>query len=167
MDITSIKDFSIFNDLIDSEIKLFTEKISYIDIQSEENFITEGDIGDSIYLLMSGEVEINQALTLSMNKGEVDNREKAIIKLNSDLKPLFGEMSLFNEGDRRTASVKALTKCKLAKIGKKELFDICNAHPKTGYKVMQNLCRSLCSNLVKANQNVLKLTTAFSLILER
>ncbi len=76
-------------------------------------------------------------------------------------------MSLFNEGDRRTASVKALTDCKLAKITKEELFEICNAHPETGYKVMQNLCRTLCGNLVKANQNVLKLTTAFSLILER
>jgi len=50
---------------------------------------------------------------------------------------------------------------------KEELFEVCDAHPNTGHKVMQNLCRVLCGNLVKANQNVLKLTTAFSLILER
>lgn len=167
MDIRALKDFSIFHNLDESEIKLFADKISHVNVPSGENFIIEGDIGDSIFLLLDGEVEINQALTLSMNKGEVDNREKAIIKLSSDIKPLFGEMSLFNEGDRRTANVKALSKCQLAKIGKEELFEICNAFPETGYKVMQNLCRSLCSNLVKANQNVLKLTTAFSLILER
>jgi hypothetical protein len=63
--------------------------------------------------------------------------------------------------------VKALSACKLAKIMKEELFELCDAHPETGDKVMQNLCRILCGNLVKANQNVLKLTTAFSLILER
>lgn len=167
MDIKVLKDFSIFHDLDQSEIKLFSDKISIVDVSSGEKFIIEGDIGDSIFLLLEGAVEINQALTLSMNKGEADNREKSIIKLSSDIKPLFGEMSLFNDGDRRTANVKALTKCKLAKINKNEFFEICNAFPETGYKVMQNLCRSLCGNLVKANQNVLKLTTAFSLILER
>jgi len=167
MDVNALKGFTIFSGLEESQIKLFAEKISIVDVPAKDNFIVEGDIGDSIFLLLEGEVEINQALTLSMNKGEIDNREKAIIKLTSEIKPLFGEMSLFNDGDRRTANVKALSACKLAKIMKGELFELCDAHPETGYKVMQNLCRILCGNLVKANQNVLKLTTAFSLILER
>ena len=167
MDIGTLKDFSIFKGLDESEIKLFENKISSVDVSEGNYFIIEGDVGDSIFLLLEGEVEINQALTLSMNKSDADNREKAIINLSSESKPLFGEMSLFNESDQRTASVKALSDCKLAKIMKEELFEICDAHPNTGYKVMQNLCKTLCGNLVKANQNVLKLTTAFSLILER
>ena len=167
MDIGALKDFSIFKGLDESEIKLFEDKISSVDVSEGNYFIIEGDVGDSIFLLLEGEVEINQALTLSMNKSDADNREKAIINLSSESKPLFGEMSLFNESDQRTASVKALSDCKLAKIMKEELFEICDAHPNTGYKVMQNLCKTLCGNLVKANQNVLKLTTAFSLILER
>lgn len=167
MDIGALKDFSIFKGLDESEIKLFEDKISSVDVSEGNSFIIEGDVGDSIFLLLEGEVEINQALTLSMNKSDADNREKTIIKLSSESKPLFGEMSLFIEGDQRTASVKALSDCKLAQIMKEELFKVCDAHPNTGYKVMQNLCRTLCGNLVKANQNVLKLTTAFSLILER
>lgn len=167
MDIVAFKDYSIFTGLDDAEIKLFTDKATPVDIKKGNNFIVEGDVGDSIFLLLKGEVEVNQALTLSMNKGGTDNREKAITKLSSDFKLFFGEMSLFNDGDRRTASVKALTDCNLAKIKKEILFEICDAHPETGYKVMQNFCRTLCGNLVKANQNVLKLTTAFSLILER
>ena len=167
MDIGALKDFSIFKGLDESEIKLFEDKISSVDVSEGNYFIIEGDVGDSIFLLLEGEVEINQALTLFMNKSDADNREKTIIKLSSESKPLFGEMSLFNESDQRTASVKALSDCKLAKIMKEELFEICDAHPNTGYKVMQNLCKTLCGNLVKANQNVLKLTTAFSLILER
>ena len=167
MDIGALKDFSIFKGLDESEIKLFEDKISSVDVSEGNYFIIEGDVGDSIFLLLEGEVEINQALTLFMNKSDADNREKAIIKLSSESKPLFGEMSLFIEGDQRTASVKALSDCKLAQIMKEELFKVCDAHPNTGYKVMQNLCRTLCGNLVKANQNVLKLTTAFSLILER
>jgi len=167
MDIGALKDFSIFKGLDESEIKLFEDKISSVDVSEGNYFIIEGDVGDSIFLLLEGEVEINQALTLFMNKSDADNREKAIIKLSSESKPLFGEMSLFIEGEQRTASVKALSDCKLAQIMKEELFKVCDAHPNTGYKVMQNLWRTLCGNLVKANQNVLKLTTAFSLILER
>ena len=167
MDIGALKDFSIFKGLDESEIKLFEDKISSVDVSEGNYFIIEGDVGDSIFLLLEGEVVINQALTLFMNKSDADIREKAIIKLSSESKPLFGEMSLFNESDQRTASVKALSDCKLAQIMKEELFKVCDAHPNTGFKVMQNLCRVLCGNLVKANQNVLKLTTAFSLILER
>ncbi|MFQ6677618.1 MAG: cyclic nucleotide-binding domain-containing protein [Fidelibacterota bacterium] len=167
MDLKAYKEYSIFDGLDITEIKLFIDKAHTVNVTKGDTFIVEGEVGDSIFLLLKGEVEVNQALTLSMNKSEADNREKAITKLSSDYKLFFGEMSLFNDGDRRTASVKALTNCTLSKIGKDELFEICNEHPETGYKVMQNLCRTLCRNLVKANQNVLKLTTAFSLILER
>lgn len=167
MEANDLKDFSIFKNLSPEELDTFTPVIKLVKVPAGGKLISEGDVGDSIYLLQSGQVEINQALTLSMNKNETDNREKAIIKLSSDLRPLFGEMSLFHDGDRRTANVKALTDCTLAQIMKNDLFEICEAHPKIGYKVMRNLGGTLSGNLVKANQNVLKLTTAFSLILER
>ena len=81
--------------------------------------------------------------------------------------PQFGEMSIFSEGDVRTANVRAQTDCTLAKIDKEDLFKICNDNPKIGFLVMRNLGRIITQNLIKANQNVLKLTTAFSLILDR
>jgi CRP-like cAMP-binding protein len=162
-----LKKFSIFNNLTEAEIDHFQEVIREVRVPTGEYFIREGEVGDSIYLLLDGEVEINQALTLPMSRGQVDNREKAIINLSSEMHPLFGEMSLFRDDDRRTASVKAQTDCRLAQIMKTDLFRICDTYPDTGYKVMQNLCRVLCTNLVKANENVLKLTTAFSLVLER
>ncbi len=162
-----LRKFQVFTDLSDGELSAFHKVLKNVETAEGEQFITEGEIGDCIYLLLEGEVEINQALTLAMNKDGGDNREKAIIKLTSKIHPLFGEMSMFNEGDRRTANVKALTKCKLIRIEKQDLFSICNAHPKIGYKVMRNLGRIISGNLVKANQNVLKLTTAFSLTLDR
>lgn len=167
MDITYLQKFALFDGLGDRELGEFIEAVREITVPAGENFITEGEMGDSIFLLLKGEVEINQALTLPMGKGSSDNREKSIIRLSSDLRPMFGEMSLFNENDRRTASVKALTECRLAKILKTDLFRICDQYPATGYIVMRNMCGTLCGNLVKANRNVLKLTTAFSLLLER
>ncbi len=167
MDLVRIHQFSIFNQLTDAELNYFKGAFKEVNVPAGTEFIVEGEIGDSIYLLLEGTVEITQNLTLPLSKAGGDNREKAIIKLSSDIRPLFGEMSLFNKDDRRTATVRAMTDCTLGQLMKDELFEICDAHPKMGYKIMQNLCQILCSNLVKANQNVLKLTTAFSLALER
>ena len=162
-----LKQFQIFEDLTDDQIGQFHGALQEVNMDKGEQFIKEGEEGDCIYLLLSGAVEINQALTLSMNKGKSDNREKAILKLSADIHPQFGEMSMFSEGDRRTANVRAESSCVLARLDKTDLFQICDANPDIGYKVMRNLGRIISGNLVKANQNVLKLTTAFSLILER
>ena len=159
--------YKIFEDLSNENINLFLDVIEEVKVDKEENFISEGDEGDSVFLLLKGEVEVNQVLTLSVNKGEIDKREKALIKLSSDDYPQFGEMSMFNEGDRRTANVKAKSNCTLGKINKENLFMICDKNPDVGYKIMRNLGRIISGNLVKANQNILKLTTAFSLILDR
>ena len=167
MENDQLRKFQIFTDLSEEELGVFQEGLKIEEAPAGKQFITEGDLGDCIYLLLNGEVEISQALTLSMNKAGSDNREKAIMKLSSDIHPLFGEMSMFNEGDTRTANVKALTPCKLVRIDKKDLFSICEENPEIGFKVMRNLGRIISGNLVKANQNVLKLTTAFSLTLER
>ena len=83
------------------------------------------------------------------------------------MKPLFGEMSLFDKEDRRSASVKAIIECKLAQLMSDDLLVICDEYPDIGYKVMKNLAKILSRRLVETNQNVLKLTTAFSLVLER
>ena len=162
-----LKNYKIFENLNDDQIDKFHPVISKEKIESGNKFIVEGDEGNSIYLLLKGEAEINQALTLSVNKGESDKREKSIMKLTDKDFPQFGEMSIFSEGDVRTANVRAQTDCTLAKIDKEDLFKICNDNPEIGFLVMRNLGRIITQNLIKANQNVLKLTTAFSLILDR
>lgn len=167
MNTEKLKNYKIFEDLSNENINLFVDVLEEVSVGKGENFISEGDAGDSVFLLLKGEVEVNQVLTLSVNKGEIDRREKALIKLSSDDHPQFGEMSMFSEGDRRTANVQAKSDCTLAKIHKEDLFKICDNNPNVGYKIMRNLGRIISGNLVKANQNVLKLTTAFSLILER
>ncbi len=75
MDINELKQFEIFKGLNDKEVSLFKEKMKNITVPEDENFIVEGEVGDSIYLLLKGNVRINQALTLSMHKGGLDNGE--------------------------------------------------------------------------------------------
>ena len=76
-------------------------------------------------------------------------------------------MSLLGSNDKRTAAVKAITDCEMGIIMKDDLFAICQSDPDIGYAIMKNVASIVTDNLIKANTNVLKLTTAFSLILEK
>ena len=67
--------YRVFKDLADDEIKQFEEMMEVKDYEAEQIIFNEGDIGDSIYLLLDGKVEINQALTMQLSKGDYDTRE--------------------------------------------------------------------------------------------
>ena len=67
--------YRVFKDLSDDEIKQFEEMMKVKDYEAEQIIFNEGDVGDSIYLLLDGKVEINQALTMQLSKGDYDTRE--------------------------------------------------------------------------------------------
>ncbi|MFQ6675021.1 MAG: cyclic nucleotide-binding domain-containing protein [Fidelibacterota bacterium] len=163
----SLGKYRLFEDLDEGHLEKFRKVIKVRDYPAQQVIFHEGEVGDSLYLLLEGKVEINQALTLQLSRGSYDTREKAIINLTSDMFPVFGEMSLLGNDDKRTATVKATTGCKMGVNKKDEFFAICNSDPELGFKVMRNVASIVTDNLIKANQNVLKLTTAFSLILEK
>ena len=135
-------------------------------VKDKEVIMKEGDDGDTIVLLLSGEVSITQALTLKNKKAVSDNREKVLIKLNATLHPFFGEISLFNEVDKRTATITATSECDVAILDDDEIINLCNEDNSLGYKIMKNLAEKLSSSLEKTNNQVLKLTTVFNLILD-
>ncbi|MFQ6608374.1 MAG: cyclic nucleotide-binding domain-containing protein [Fidelibacterota bacterium] len=166
-DLQNLGNFRVFSDLSEEQLNKFRKVAEIREFKAGSVIFDEGDIGDSLYLLLDGEVEINQALTMQLSKGDYDTREKAIIRLTSDYNSCFGEMSLLGSDDKRTAGVRAISDCKMAVIMKNDFFDICNTNQDLGYIVMRNVAAIVTDNLIKANQNVLKLTTAFSLILEK
>ena len=161
-----LSEFSIFNGLTESQINDFIDSIKLESIEKGHDIIREGQDGDSLILLFDGEVSITKALTLMTNKTEIDTREKEMTKLVYTDKPVFGEMSLFNKDDKRTATITATTDCKIGILESTGFFKICDNNPSIGNIIMRNIAGVLAKNLQKTNNQVLKLTTAFSLILE-
>ena len=159
--------FRIFNGLNASQINLFEQKISIIKHSKNDIIFNEGEKGETLFLLLEGEVEITQALTLELSKANFDTREKSILNLKSDQYPIFGEMSIFGSKELRTATVKAISDCKMGEISKFDLLQLCEKDNKICYIVMSNICSIITDNLINANKNILKLTTAFSLILDK
>ena len=165
-DYNIIKEYSLFDGLTESEIQKFISLMKFKTVKDKEVIMKEGDDGDTIVLLLSGEVSITQALTLKNKKAVSDNREKVLIKLNATLHPFFGEISLFNEVDKRTATITATSECDIAILDDDDIINLCNEDNSLGYKIMKNLAEKLSSSLEKTNNQVLKLTTVFNLILD-
>mgnify|MGYP006158116477 FL=1 len=165
-DYNIIKEYSLFDGLTESEIQKFISLMKFKTVKDKEVIMKEGDDGDTIVLLLSGEVSITQALTLKNKKAVSDNREKVLIKLNASLHPFFGEISLFNEVDKRTATITATSECDVAILDDDDIINLCDEDNSLGYKIMKNLAEKLSSSLEKTNNQVLKLTTVFNLILD-
>ena len=165
-DYNIIKKYSLFDGLTEIEIQKFISLMKFEIVKDKGIIMKEGDNGDTIVLLLSGEVSITQALTLKNKKAVSDNREKILIRLDANSYPFFGEISLFNEVDKRTATITATSECNIAIIDDDDIIKLCNDDNSLGYKIMKNLAEKLSSNLEKTNNQVLKLTTVFNLILD-
>ena len=162
-----IKNYSLFDNLSKEEVEKFIALMKFEKIKNKEVIIREGDDGDTIILLLSGEVNITKALTLKNKKTISDNREKMSVTMNSkESHYYFGEFSLFNEVDNRTASISATSDCEIAILNDDDIIKLCNQDHSLGYKIMKNLAEKLALNLETTNNQVLKLTTLFSLILD-
>ena len=167
-DYNLFKNYLIFDGLDEDEINKFINLMKFEKVKSTDIIIKEGDDGDTNVLLLSGEVSITQALTLKNNKTIMDNREKTSIRIDSKKSHhFFGEISLFNEVDKRTATITATTDCEIAILDDNDIVNLCNENHSLGYHIMKNLAEKLASSLEKTNNQVLKLTTVFSLILDK
>ena len=164
MDTKQLLKYSLFNNFTNKEAEKFIKVIKTKDYKSNEIIIKENEIGNSIMLLLEGTVNITKALTIQINS--IKEPEKEFIKLNADQYPFFGEISIFNN-NQRTATIKAETKCEIGILYNKDLIKICQHDHEIGYKTMTNISKKLIDDLLVTNNQVLKLTTAFSLILDK
>ncbi len=160
--------FSIFQGLKDKDLAKFEDLLELKTFEADRIIIRENAEGSFIFLLLEGEVEISQALTLSMDNSEdgPDTREKAFIKLDAGMAPFMGEMSLFDQSQKRSATIIALSRCRIAVLSNENLLRVCAETPHIGYIVMRNIAAKLTGDLKLANQNILKLTTALNFVLE-
>lgn len=131
-----------------------------------EVIVQEGAAGDAMYLLLEGEVEVSKSLTLMVAKGSMDTRDKALDRMSAAHGPFFGEMALLGDNHQRTATVRTLTKCTLGILRRSQCMALCQEDPQLGFVLMRNIASTLATRLDKANKDILKLTTAFSLVLQ-
>jgi len=155
----------LFKGLTEEEITVYRPATRQITYKAGEAIMTEGETGETLEILINGEVTISKKLTL-LGEEESDTKDKTFITLNASYKPFFGEMAMLMDDSIRTASVIASSDCEMVIMEKAPFQETNMKHPAIGLKVMENIAKKLATNLERESKNVLKLTTAFSLILE-
>ena len=160
------KKVSLFKNLDEIQIKKIMKIMTIAEIKKNEMITREGEPGDSMFILLKGEVEISKSLFISPLSSEKSLQEKALNRITEDQHSFFGEMALFLEKPERSASIRALRPCSLAVLQKEELLSILDNNPTIASIIFKNISEVLCVRLIKSNKDILKLTTAFSLALE-
>jgi len=89
------------------------------------------------------------------------------MRLTSKNFPFFGEMSLFDKNSARNATVRTVTPCEFAVIDLADLVRLSETDYEIGYRTFLNIARSLSDRLNKTNNDLLKVTTALGVALER
>ncbi len=157
--------FSLFKGLSEEQLENIVQYIRLNRCSEGEVIVREGEIGGELFLLLEGEIEISKRLTLYSEDG-MDQKEKSLIRLRDKDSVFFGEMTLFDKTER-SATVTALSKVTLGILTGEQIRLLGEQDPQIGYRLFYNIARTLTANLRRANRDILKLTTAFCLALDR
>ena len=152
----------LFQDLEDLEIEQVLDRTHRRDFTAGKVIIQEGKPGDSMYIMVSGEVEITKQLTLVLD--EDTPKERVMIRLKAEDGVYFGEMSLLEDAPR-SATVTASTDCRLLELFQQDFLELIRQNPTMGAKLLLRLAQLLSRHLRKTNQDVVKLTTALAISL--
>jgi len=126
--------------------------------------LTEGDPGEQMYILIAGEVEVTKRLLLPLDQTAL--LERIMNRLNSGDGVTLGEMALI-ENDVRSANVTASTDCRMLELSKEKALLLFNQNPAMGVKILFRLSQLLSKRLRKSDEDIVKLTTALVVALER
>jgi len=161
-----LKKIDLFKGLTDEELKKFIKITKEKKFSAGEYIIREGEVGTSIFILKEGEVEVSKNLYPGFESCLLTSQEKILTRLGPKDHPIFGEISLLDEGVR-TANTIAVTECTLLYVNRKDFLQLINRDKQLGFKLIFNLGKLLCSRLRKADDDTVKLSTALCLALSK
>lgn len=167
LDLEFLKKIPLFTGLSHEQMEQVRAITTIRSIAEGAFIIREQELGSEMFILLDGVVEVSRTLLLKISGSGMDQRDKMLNKLTASDNAFFGEMGLFDEKSERTASVIAKTHCSVAVLERDSFFQLTERDKEIGYVILKNILRIVSDRLSKTTKDVLKLTTALSLALER
>lgn len=120
----------IFSSIIFDELYELAKLTNPLNFSSGENIIVQGDYGDSLFIITSGDVEvvIDNKLVNTLHDGDY-----------------FGEIAIIAD-TKRTATVRSSTECSTLKLSTKAFKELIYDNPKISLKVMKEITNRLLQN---------------------
>jgi CRP-like cAMP-binding protein len=138
-----LKNVPIFKDLDEAEIDATAEVCKEEKHESGAYVFREGEPGNRLYIIVSGEVRISRDMPGS---GE---EALAVLKAGA----LFGEMSVFDRSDRSTHAI-SNGGCTLLTIARPDFEMLLDFNRELAYKVLWACVRVLSSRLRSTNDSL-------------
>jgi CRP/FNR family transcriptional regulator, cyclic AMP receptor protein len=160
----TLKKIFILQDLEERELAIVQEGSVPRVFPAGSVILSEGDPGEEMYFLLSGEVEVTKRLLLPIDRATLP--ERIMNRQNAGDGVTLGEMALI-ENEVRSANVTASSECRLLELSKEKAFFLFNQNPAMGVKILFRLSQLLSGRLRKSDADIVKLTTALVVALER
>ncbi len=145
--IKAFKKIFLFSAMTDEEIMLIVSKMKMKYYAASEIIVQQGDEGGSMYVIKKGRVSIN-----------ILTSAQQLIKLKElQHGDFFGEISLLT-GDKRTATIKALTEVELYELERDDLHEAIKAN--------KEIAKKLEEVLIHRKEEMLKAIEEDTLVME-
>ena len=129
-----------------------------------DTVITEGEMGETMYIIYAGSVKVSKRLTLPQFSDERGQSEKTLLKMEAIEPIVVGEVAMLTKAER-SATITTTSECLALEVYGPDLAKLCEVDTKTGFKIMGNLAQILSERLRQANRDVVRLATALSVAL--
>ena len=143
---TRLEDFDLLDGLGAPELAAIKHSAEIRTLPAETVVFEEGDVADSMFLLLSGRV--NVLLPLRSRAGD---RSRRLATFGQGV--AFGDMALLDEG-RRSADVVCAENCTVAELSLAALRRLDDEYPTNRPTIQSNLARSLARRLRAANAQI-------------
>ena len=119
----------LFQGLSKRELRDIRRLAREVEFREGDDIVTEGMIGDDLYVILGGEVDVR-----------VKGRRKATLRSGD----YFGEIALIAKS-RRTATVTATTRVWGLRLESRDFFSLLDNAPRVGRKVLVEVARRLAA----------------------
>lgn len=167
LELSTLEKIPLFEGLSEKQFKKLQRVLRRQTINDNSVVLRDGDRGDALFILIDGEVQISKALASTLPQFNINQKDKSIIRLSSAEYAFFGEMALLDKNNKRAATVTTTKKTVIAVLRRADFEALIQDDLHIGITLLHNLAKNLSIRLGKANQDIMKLTVAFSLALER
>ena len=129
--ILTLQGLQLFRKLDLRELTKVMEGVAVVDCPSGHVLMREGEAGDRLYVILSGDLKVSRA-------------GKTIASLSRGAH--VGEMALLNAG-LRSATVQATSPCRLLVMARSHFDHLVNEQPRIGVKLLAAMAHILCQRL--------------------
>jgi CRP-like cAMP-binding protein len=146
-----LRGIPIFKPIESDKLAALAALMTHRRIKSGATVIAEGELGDEMYILLTGEVQVS--------KQTLDNERYTVAVLKEEQHPFFGEMAMLDE-ERRSATITANKPSEMLVLKRADFEHFSNEHPETGLIMVRLLAKHVSSKLRDANEDAVLLFEA-------